>query len=154
MSEAADTFLGMPVRKPARDVAPPQGWRATPLVDPFEAFCGPFFSRDLGQGRIEYGFLCDERHVNQRRVCHGGLLMTFVDHALGYHMWAVNGGGWAVTVSQSTSFLAPVRLGDFVTVAPECARKTRSLIFMRGDFQVAGETVLTAASLWKAVGSP
>jgi uncharacterized protein (TIGR00369 family) len=146
----SETFLGMKVQPPARAVPAPEGWEATPLVDPFEAFVGPFFSRAEGEARA-FAFLCDERHVNQGGVCHGGQLMTFIDHAFGYHFWMATGGGWAVTVSQQTQFLKPVRPGDLVTVRPVVTRKTKSMIFMRGDFLCGDDIAVTASALWKIV---
>ena len=37
-------------------------------------------------------------------------------------------------------------------VPPHVTRRTRSIIFIRGDFQVDGETVFSCASLWKILG--
>jgi acyl-coenzyme A thioesterase PaaI-like protein len=75
--------------------------------------------------------------------------MTFADHAFGYHFWTEAGGGWAVTVSQQTQFLAPVRSGELVEVEPVTTRRTQSLIFVRGDFLAAGAPVMTVSAVWK-----
>jgi len=37
-------------------------------------------------------------------------------------------------------------------VAPTLTRRTRSMLFIRGDFTVGGETIMTAASIWKVLG--
>jgi hypothetical protein len=49
-------------------------------------------------------------------------------------------------------FLAPAKLGDLVEVAPVLTRRTRSLIFLRGDFTVGGAPIFTASSVWKILG--
>jgi uncharacterized protein (TIGR00369 family) len=146
---------GMPVQRPARaDMAMPQGYD-TPvaLVDPFEAFAFTSFRRTNADGSITYALPTDERHENGRGVIHGGLLMTFADSVLGYAAWtACAPGAWCVTVSQSSSFLRGVRLGDLIEVTPVVTRATRSMIFTRGEFLVRGEPVFSAASIWKITG--
>jgi len=51
-----------------------------------------------------------------------------------------------------SQFLKPARVGDTVEVLPELVRETRSLVFMRGDFKVNGETIFSASSIWKLLG--
>lgn len=159
MSGAADWaaslpshFNGFPVQRPVKaDVAMPEGYtRATALVDPFEAFCFASFSRDEPDGRTRYAMPIDARHVNQRGVAHGGLLMTFADSVLGLCAWtACPPATWCVTVAQQSNFLRAVHTGDLVEVTPQVLRAARSMIFVRGDFFVKDEIVFTAQSAWK-----
>jgi acyl-coenzyme A thioesterase PaaI-like protein len=51
-----------------------------------------------------------------------------------------------------SQFLRGAKPGDVVEVLPVVTRQTRSIIFIRGDFQVDGETVYSCASLWKILG--
>jgi hypothetical protein len=44
------------------------------------------------------------------------------------------------------------RIADSVEVKPIVTRRTRSIIFIRGDFEVAGEIIFSCASLWKIIG--
>lgn len=149
------TTHGHPVQRPAKaDIAPPPGYD-TPvgLVDPFEAYCYQSFQRINADGTISYALALDERHGNGRGVVHGGLLMTFADSTLGFAAWsACANGAWCVTVSQSSSFLRGVRVGDVIEVTPTVSRATRSMIFTRGDYYVGGEMVFQAQSLWKVSG--
>ena len=57
-----------------------------------------------------------------------------------------------MTINMQTQFLKPARVGDMVEVLPELIRKTRSLIFMRGDLKVNGKTIFSASSIWKLLG--
>jgi hypothetical protein len=52
-----------------------------------------------------------------------------------------------------SQFLAPAKAGDWLEVAPVLTRKTRSLLFFRGDFCVAGAPVFSVASVWKILGA-
>jgi uncharacterized protein (TIGR00369 family) len=128
--------------------APPAGFTTVELTDPFEILVGPIFQQGP-PGRRRYAFRVDQRHVNRRGVLHGGMLMTFADAALGAAVWEATGNAPCVTVNMQTHFLRGARLGDLVEVEPQLLRRTRALVFMRGDFTAAGDIVMTAASIWK-----
>jgi acyl-coenzyme A thioesterase PaaI-like protein len=147
---------GLTVQRPVRtDVALPPGYHdAVPLIDPFEAFVFQTFRRYNADGSTTYGLPIDDRHDNSRGIAHGGLLMTFADSALGYA--AISGSAasaWAVTVSQSSTFLRGVKIGELLEVTPVITRRTRSMIFTRGDFLVGDEVAFQAASVWKVMGA-
>ncbi|HEV2563085.1 MAG TPA: PaaI family thioesterase [Rhizomicrobium sp.] len=129
----------------------PAGFVETKLVDPFEIYVGPIFdSGALGSRR--FAFLADERHVNMRGIVHGGMLMTFADLTLGQAVWDMTNNAPSVTLNMQTQFLKAAKAGDLVEVLPQIVRRTRALIFARGDFTVQGEIVFTAASVWKLLG--
>lgn len=134
--------------RPAREVAPPNGWRACEQFDPFEAHLGPYFERDV-DGAREFAFIVDERHANAQGVAHGGALLTFADASLGYAIWDATDRAPCVTVSQQSNFLSSATAGDLVTCRPEVVRRTREIIFMRGDFRVGDRIVFTATAIWR-----
>lgn len=126
----------------------PPGCTQTALIDPFELHFGPVY--ETGQrGARRFLLPVDERHVNMRGVIHGGMLMTFADFSLGQAVWDATDKAPSVTLNMQTQFLKPARAGDIVEVVPELVRRTKSLVFMRGDFTVAGEAIFAAASIWK-----
>jgi uncharacterized protein (TIGR00369 family) len=133
---------------PARTVPAPEGWRAADQFDPFEAAMGPYFERWI-DGQREFAFIIDDRHTNAQGVAHGGALLTFADAALGYALWDATDRSPCVTISQQSQFMAPAFAGDLVTCLPEVVRKTREIVFMRGDFRVADRTVFTATAVWR-----
>jgi acyl-coenzyme A thioesterase PaaI-like protein len=47
-----------------------------------------------------------------------------------------------------------VQIGEFVEAKCRVVRRTRSLIFMSGEFVVGDRTVATANGVWKALGKP
>lgn len=129
----------------------PPGFAETKLIDPFEIYVGPMFHE--GQtGARRFAFRIDERHVNMRGILHGGMLMTFADMTLGQAVWDLTGNVPSVTLNMQTQFLKPAKAGDLVEVQPELVRRTRALLFMRGDYKVGGETIFTAQSVWKLLG--
>jgi uncharacterized protein (TIGR00369 family) len=131
-------------------VLPPPGYTETRLTDPFEIHVGPVFEK--GEDRKRYALRVDERHVNMRGVVHGGMLMTLADAALGQAAWAFTDHAPSVTLNMQTHFLRPAKAGDLIEVVPELTRRTRALLFIRGDFTVDGEIIMTASSVWKLLG--
>jgi uncharacterized protein (TIGR00369 family) len=132
-------------------MAQPPGYVETRLIDPFEIYVGPVFEQGK-KGTRAFAFQVDERHVNMRGVIHGGMLMTFADAALGQAAWDACDHAPCVTLNMQCQFLAPAKLGDLVEVAPVLTRRTRSLIFLRGDFTVGGAPIFIASSVWKILG--
>ena len=132
-------------------IFPLPGFRETALVDPFEIFVGPIYEQGEPPAR-SFAFLVDERHVNMRGVIHGGMLMSFADAALGQAVWDATDRAPSVTLNMQSQFLKPAKAGEVIQVKPELIRRTRSFVFMRGDFKVDGETIFAATSVWKLLG--
>ena len=130
---------------------PPKGYTLTHLIDPFELHVGPIFEQGP-KGARHFAFIVDERHVNMRGVIHGGMLMSFADAVLGQAAWDACDHAACVTLNMQSQFIAPARAGDLVEVTPVLTRRTRSLMFLRGDFTVGGETIYTVSSVWKLLG--
>ncbi|HVZ69758.1 MAG TPA: PaaI family thioesterase [Rhizomicrobium sp.] len=128
------------------------GYRETKLSDPFEIYLGPIYETGEKPNR-RFALLADERHVNRRDVIHGGMMMTYADATLGALAADLSEGRVAVTLNMQSQFLAPAPLGKIVEVKPELTRRTRSMLFIRGDFTVDGEIVMTASSVWKLLGA-
>ena len=132
-------------------IAAPHGFTETHLIDPFEVHVGPIFQSGE-KGAKRFGLLVDKRHVNMNGVVHGGMLMTFADAAMGQAAWDACDHADCVTLNMQSQFLAPAREGDWIEVAPVLTRKTRSLMFLRGDFTVNGAAVYSVSSVWKILG--
>jgi acyl-coenzyme A thioesterase PaaI-like protein len=133
---------------PARDVPAPPGWKHAPQFDPFEAFMGPFFER-FDSGAREMAFFVDDRHTNVSGYAHGGAMMTFSDAVLGFKVWDETNRAACVTVSQQTNFVGSGRKGNLIQCRPVLVRKTREIVFVRGDFFTGDQIVFTAQSTWK-----
>lgn len=127
------------------------GYIETPLSDPFEVYLGPVWETGA-KGARRFALRIDERHVNMRGVLHGGMLMTFADLALGQAVWDATDHANVVTLNVQSQFLKTARAGDVVEVTPKLMRRSRSLLFIRGDFEAAGEVIYTASSIWKILG--
>ena len=132
-------------------VSPPPGFTQTHLIDPFEIHVGPIYEQGA-KGVRRFAFIIDERHINMRGIIHGGMLMTFADAAFGQAAWDACDHARVVTLNMQSQFLAPAKAGDLVEVLPVLTRRTRSLMFLRGDFTVVGEAIFSVSSVWKILG--
>ena len=101
-----------------QDAAPPpdgQGWQ--PLkTGSFETLAGPMFRtmQDLASDEpLRIGFRVLDAHLNFGGTCHGGMIATFLDMALGLSIHAgANAGG--PTMSMTIDFLSPGLSGDWI----------------------------------------
>ena len=129
----------------------PEGFTEVRLIDPFEIHVGPAFQAGE-KGARRYAFLVQTQHCNMRGVVHGGMLMTLADMTLGQAVWDATDNAASVTLNMQSQFLKSANAGDWIEVVPELTRRTRGFVFMRGDFTVAGETIMTVQSVWKLLG--
>jgi len=134
---------------PAKNTFDPaeQGWKALKSKG-FFAGVGPLWSRRLDEG-WEYGLLVEPRHENGVGVVHGGMLVTLLDQAISMVAWAANEQQPCTTIHLDTHFVAPSVAGDFIVARGEVARKTSSLIFLRGALTVNDKQIMYGQGIMK-----
>jgi acyl-coenzyme A thioesterase PaaI-like protein len=132
----------------ADDLDIPAGYRHW-RGDAAEDSIGPFFYRptELGADTL---FRVRPHNCNSGGMAHGGVLMTFADYTLCVAAVAAN-GEHCVTVSFSSDFVGGVEPGSVVLGRGEVVRRTGSLVFTRGTFEVDGQVVLTASAVVKRI---
>jgi uncharacterized protein (TIGR00369 family) len=94
----------------------PAGFEPVQRIQPhtFSGLAGPFYARREGNA-YSLGLRIDGRHLNSRGTCHGGLLATMADIALGYACVTANGEGKNfVTIDLSVEYLEAARAGDWL----------------------------------------
>ena len=82
----------------------------------FAGLAGPFYAKRQGR-ELSLGLRIEQRHLNSRGTCHGGLLATLADIALGYACVAANEDGQSrnfVTIDLAVEYLAATREGDWL----------------------------------------
>jgi acyl-coenzyme A thioesterase PaaI-like protein len=131
------------------DVVAPE-WKAM-RSGGFSALVGPILARREGSGWA-YAFQSGPQHENRQGAVHGGMLLTFADHALGAIAWEAGGRRKCVTMQLDSQFVTAAIPGDFVECHGEVVRSARSVIFMRGALTVGERVVLAVTGIWKVVG--
>jgi uncharacterized protein (TIGR00369 family) len=127
------------------------GWE--PISDDgFIGLVGPIWQKSDGHG-MRFAFLADAKHHNRRGVVHGGMIMTFADRALGMSARQVTGQKPQATIQLDVHFVDAIQIGEFVEARTEIVRRTRDLIFMKGEFVVNARVVATAHGIWKILSS-
>jgi len=125
------------------------GWK-TMKSPGFSSLVGPIWAKRDGES-WRYAFLAEEKHENRQGAVHGGMLMTFADHAIGFVAWEAAGRRKCVTMQLENQFLAAVKHGDFVECDTEIVRAAKTVIFLRGVLKVNGRPVMAANGIWKVI---
>lgn len=117
----------------------------------YNRHAGPFYrlvadADGLG-GR--YAFIVAPKHLNSVGNIHGGLLMTFADVAMSRTARLAAGVESCNTVSMTTDFIGPGKLGDLVEAVVRVTRRTRTLIFQSANITIGERVVMVTTGLWK-----
>jgi acyl-coenzyme A thioesterase 13 len=99
-------------------VAVPEGYEVLKRTQGpgFGGLVGPFYAKREGR-EISLGLRIEPRHLNSRGTCHGGLLATLADVALGYACAAVGEDGQGrnfVTIDLAIEYMARTQAGDWL----------------------------------------
>jgi acyl-coenzyme A thioesterase PaaI-like protein len=112
---------------------PPEGWTVLHPEDPFNQANGPFFLNEDFDGGAEeparLGFRVGPHNCSFTGLCHGGVIASALDNALGQSAQAASGAAHAPTISLSVDFVSAAGEGDWLESRVRIIRKTRSLIF-------------------------
>lgn len=127
----------------------PEGWDAFTDVG-FVSHVGPVHHRTV-EGRRDFAFRTQEKHVNLVGIVHGGMLVTFADRALSIVAREAAGGADCVTIQLETQFVGAARIGEVVETTPEIVRQTGSLVFLRAVLTSGGRTLASVSGIWKVL---
>jgi uncharacterized protein (TIGR00369 family) len=128
-----------------------------PRPNPFNEMVGPFYERRRGT-EVSLGLRIEERHTNSRGICHGGLLATLADLALGYSALASGGPGGDkqsfVTVNLSLDFAGSAKTGDWVESEVQVHKTGARLAFANGYLVANGARIVRASAIFALSASP
>jgi acyl-coenzyme A thioesterase 13 len=128
--------------------APPAGFRLIAQTSPFNELVGPLYERRDGD-EVSIGLRIEAKHANSRGNCHGGLLATLADLALGYAMLARTGGkGGFVTANLSVDYAGSAKLGEWIESAVEVQRMGTRLAFANCYLVVDGKRIVRASAIF------
>jgi acyl-coenzyme A thioesterase 13 len=123
----------------------PEGFRRIERLSPFNALVGPLYERRDGE-KVSIGLAIEAKHTNSRGVCHGGVLATLADLALGYAMLAQSADKASfVTAHLAVDYAGAARVGDWIESRVEIQRVGARLAFAN-CYLVAGEKPIVRAS--------
>ena len=113
----------------------------------FGAMFGPMFRKPADWSMC---FCVEQRHCNPAGTCHGGALATFADAQL----LAMPGHTGDVTkhtptVNLTMDYLAPARLGQWVTARLDLLRVTRTLLFTQAVLRTEDGAVARSSAIYR-----
>lgn len=123
----------------------------------FNAQIGPIRFAPLGEARWCASLVLDSRHINIGGVCHGGVLLSLADVAMGVATFEAGDGGPCATIQMDGHFIASAREGQRLVALATQLRKVRELSFMQCEVWAEGgqaerqteRQVLRASGTWK-----
>ena len=119
----------------------------------FNAHIGQIEFAPLGANQWCVTVLLDERHVNVGGVCHGGMLLSLADVAMGASTFIAGGGHPCATIQLDSHFLAAAKAGQRLIAVATQLRKVRELSFMQCEIWAEGRQVMRASGTWKYLAS-
>jgi uncharacterized protein (TIGR00369 family) len=126
----------------------PEGFRRIERLSPFNALVGPLYERRDGES-VSIGLALEEKHTNSRGICHGGVLATLADLALGYAMLARSGDkGGFLTAHLAVDYAGAARAGDWVESKVEIQRVGARLAFANCYLLRDGKPIVRASAIF------
>jgi uncharacterized protein (TIGR00369 family) len=126
----------------------PDGFKPMPRLSPFNALVGPLYERRTGTA-LSIGLLIEAKHTNSRGICHGGLLATLADVALGYTMHAAGGGrSGFVTAHLAVDYAGSAKVGDWIEAEVEIQRVGTRLAFANCYLVANGQRIVRASAIF------
>jgi len=132
---------------------PDLDWRAARATG-FNLLAGPFEIAPLSDGVWRFRLQMDERHVNFGGVCHGGVLFTLLDYAMGIAATAASADRLASTVSMNTHFIASAKPGSFLHGEAVVVRATRDVCFLEAEVWGGDRLAAKASAVFKYLNVP
>jgi uncharacterized protein (TIGR00369 family) len=110
----------------------PEGFEPFPMDQGFTNHIGPLYWRiDKGVGVM--GFVVLDVHLNPADICHGGMMMTLMDMAVGMNVQlAAKTEVFSPTIQMSYDFLQPAYKGQWLVSEIDFRHTTRRLGFASG----------------------
>lgn len=131
----------------------PEGFRRLEGLSPFNALVGPLYERRDARG-VSIGVRLEEKHTNSRGICHGGMLATLADLALGYALVGQGDklSGSFFTVQLSIDYASPARAGDWVESEVEIQQAGSRLAFANCYLVAGGRRIARASAIFARAG--
>ena len=90
-----------------------------------------------------------KKHLNLGGVCHGGVLLSLVDIAMGTAAYMAGGNKPCATIQLDSQFLSAAKLDQALIAIAKLNRRTKDISFMKCELWGGGRQVLSANGVWK-----
>ncbi len=108
--------------------------------------------RQISKTDYEFKTTVKEFHLNAAGITHGGFVASLLDSGMGTSAHRVLGPNVkAATISLDIKFISASRAGDLLLGSAKVLKKTKSLVFMRGEIKCGKRLISTAEGIWKVL---
>lgn len=118
----------------------------------FNTHNGPMHFAAAGEGEWFVKVALDERHMNHGGVCHGGMLLTLADTAMGTAAFVAGGQRLCATISLQSQFIAAAKRGQILIAHAKLDRLAGGMAFMQAELHAGGRLCMRASGIWKFLG--
>jgi uncharacterized protein (TIGR00369 family) len=130
----------------------PAGFKPLPAASPFNALVGPLHEKRIEE-TISLGLHVAEKHSNSRGICHGGVLATLADLALGYALAVKTGSRKGfVTAHLDLDYAGAAQIGDWIHSEVEVQRVGSRLAFATGYLCVGKSRIVRMSGIFALPG--
>lgn len=106
--------------------------------------------KKITESEYQFRAKVSDIHTNAGGSAHGGYIMTLLDSGMGNASHRSLGpGGRSATISLDVKFISAAKIDDVVIGTAWVLKKTRSLVFMRGELRCGDTLVATGEGIWK-----
>jgi len=118
-------------------------------ADMFVGINGPLYRMRDGE-QFVLGVRVERRHCNPAHICHGGMLLTFVDMAMVLSAsYQGKLGYFLPTINLTADFLAAAPEGAWLEARTELLRVTRNMVFAQCLVRADGKPAVRASGVFK-----
>ncbi len=106
--------------------------------------------RTISETDYQFRARVQKIHLNPGGITHGGFIMSLMDSGMGTAAHRSLGEhARSATISFDTKFISASWEGNVLMGSAKVLRKTRSLVFMRGEIRCGKQLIATAEGIWK-----
>lgn len=134
------------------EIDPSLPWRET-RGHGFNGHIGPLRIARVDETTWQATLVLDDRHINSGGVCHGGVLMSLADVAMGAASHEAAGNQPCATIDFRAHFLAAAKHGQTLIATARQQRMVSGISFMDCEIMSGGRLCLRANGIWKYLGS-
>lgn len=134
------------------DLDPALSWRDI-YGSGFNAHIGPIKFAQAAPDTWIAALAVAAHHTNMGGVCHGGVLLSLADVAMGSATFAAGPEHACATIELDAKFLAAAKEGQTMLAEARQLRRVRDLSFMACRIDAGGRQVLAASGIWKYLSS-
>lgn len=130
------------------DYDPDLAWRAAKNGG-FNSYVGPIMLVRRDEVTWNAALQLDERHLNFGGVCHGGVMLSLADVAMGAAAHEAADEAPCATIELNSHFIAAGKPGTMLLAEARLNRRAGGVAFMEAEIWSGGRKCLRASGIWK-----